>query len=107
MVSLGLGISLSKKPAVMFPGGADLYGSAEFPGTLTTLAPGDSLRVLARVALPEAGVEGHAGGAFIASASLNHVAFRTVNGEILLESQNVGSATSSEYTATSLLGRHE
>jgi hypothetical protein len=60
-----------------------------------------------RVALPEGRVEGQASEPFIASASLNHMAFRTVNREILLDSQNVGSASSPEYTARSLPGPHE
>ena len=55
VMKLGLRISLSNKPGVMFAGGAELYGSAEFPETVANLAPGDSIRVLARVALPEVG----------------------------------------------------
>lgn len=105
LVALGLRISLSKKPGVIFPGGAELFGSAEFPETLVSLAPGNSLRVLTRVALPEVG--GRNADTFVASASLGNESMRTMNGVILSDLQNVGFATSQEYTLASLLRSHE
>jgi hypothetical protein len=100
VMRLGIGISLSKKPAVILPGGADLYGSAESPGTVIDLAPGDTIRVLARVALPEAGGPNPEG--FDAIASLDNQTIRTVNGEVVSDSQDLGFARSPEYTLQSL-----
>jgi hypothetical protein len=104
-MSLGLRIGLSKKPAGIFGGGADLFGSKEFPGTLVSLAPGDSIRVLARVALPQVGnTEPEA---FKASALLGTETIKRVNGELVSESQNVGFADSPEYTLESLFRPHD
>jgi hypothetical protein len=101
VMTLGLRISLSEKPGI-FPGGADLCGSAAFPGTLVNLAPGDAVRVLTRVTLPEThGADPDA--ALVASASLNNETIKTVNGQILSDSQEVGFARSPEYTLQSLL----
>jgi hypothetical protein len=36
---LGLRISLAKRPASIFAGGADLYGSDDFAGTLVNMVP--------------------------------------------------------------------
>jgi hypothetical protein len=102
VMTLGLRISLSEKPGT-FPGGADLYGSAAFPGTLVNLAPGDSIRVLTRVALPEGGDAAPGAETFDASASLVNQTLKTVNGQIVSDSQEVGFARSPEYTPQSLL----
>jgi hypothetical protein len=104
---LCLGISPSKKPGVIFLGGADLYGSAALPGTLMNLAPGDSIRVLTRVALPEVGGAGPRTETFDASASLVYETIRTVNGQIFSDSQEVGFAKSREYTIESLSRLHD
>ena len=87
-MTLGLRISLSEKPGI-FPGGADLYGSAAFPGTLVNLAPGDSIRVLTRVALPEGGDAAPGAETFDASASLVNQTLKTVNGQIVSDSQEL------------------
>src|SRR5947209_8282607 len=55
--TLALRISLSKSPGAFFHGGADLYGNASIPATLVNLAPGESIRVLTRVALGRSGSE--------------------------------------------------
>jgi len=102
VMSLGLRISLSEKPGT-FPGGADLYGSAALAGTLVSLAPGDSIRVLTRVALPEVCGEASNTETFDASASLVNQTIKTVNGQVLSDSQEVGFARSAEYTLQSLL----
>jgi hypothetical protein len=93
VLTLGLRVFLGKKPGVIFPGGADLYGSVSVPATVVTLAPGDSIRVLTKVAM-----SGSESETFVATASLNNETLRTVKGELLLESQEIGFATSGEYT---------
>jgi hypothetical protein len=108
LLTLCLRISFSKKPGVILQGGADLYGSTSFPETLVSLAPGDSIRALTRIALPEARDAGpDAAISFIASASLNDETIRIVNGEILSDIRNLGFASSQEYTSDSLLRRHD
>lgn len=98
---LGLRVSLSKKPGIIFPGGADLYGSASVPATLVTLSPGDTIRVVTRIALP-----GSASEPLLATASLENQTLKTVNRELVLSSQEIGFATSAEYTLGSLLLTH-
>jgi hypothetical protein len=105
LVTLGLRISLSKKPGVIFPGGADFYGSGAFPGTLVSIAPGESIRVLTRVALPEFG--GPNSGTLVASASLGNESMKTMKGAILSDLQNVGFASSREFTLESLRRPHD
>jgi hypothetical protein len=102
VLTLGLRVSLSQKPGVILPGGADLYGSASDPPTLVNLAPGNSMRVIARVALPNS-----VSGPIIATASLDSDTLKRVNGELLLDSREVGFATSNEYTLDSLLREHD
>jgi hypothetical protein len=104
VMRLGLGISPSRKPGVIFPGGAELYGSMAGPGTLINLAPGDSIRILALVALPEVG--GSVSGpeeAFDATASLVDETIRTALGRTFSDSREIGFARSHEYTIKSLL----
>jgi hypothetical protein len=103
VMTLGLRISLSEKPGIIFPGGAELYGSAEFPESLVSLAPGDSIRVLTLVALPEAGGEAPNAEGIDASASLSNQTIRTLNGQLVSDSQEIGFARSQEYTIDSLL----
>jgi hypothetical protein len=106
VIRLGLGISLSKKPGVIFPGGAELYGNKDVPGSLASLAPGDSIRILTRVALPEPGID-HNVEAFEAIASLYNETMKKVNGELVSDSQSLGFARSKEYTFDSLLRLRE
>jgi len=102
LLTLGLRVSLSKKPGVIFPGGAELYGSAELPQTLVSLAPGGSIRVLTRVALPEGPSAPPDSAEIVASASLDNETMSTINGQMLLDSQEIGFARSPEYTVESL-----
>lgn len=101
VMRLSLGISLSKKPGNIFPGGADLYGTTSVPATLINLAPGNSIRVLARVALPELSISGP-GQAFDASASLVNETITMTKGQILSDSKEIGFARSPDYTIESL-----
>ena len=98
VLTLGLRVSLNKKPGTIFPGGTDLYGSASVPATLVTLGPGDSILVLTLVTLPMSGPE-----PLIATASLENQTLKTTNGELALDSQEIGFAMSTEYPLNSLL----
>jgi hypothetical protein len=100
VTTLGLRISLRSKPGAIFPGGAELYGNTKSPGTLAVLAPGDSIRILARVALPDFGSA--KAEAFGASASLGTETLKTVNGQVVSDSTEIGFARSEEYTVDSI-----
>jgi hypothetical protein len=99
---LNLYITTDMRQGIL-PGGADLYGNRAFPGTLVTLAPGKSVRVLTRVALPLVLVADQTSTAvFVAHAVLNDETIRTVDGQTLVDGQEIGSATSPPYTLKSL-----
>lgn len=83
----------------------NLYGSQTFSGTLTTLAPGESLRVLGRVKLPvESSKAETSAPVFVAHIILSTETVKTISGRTVSDSQEIGSASSSEYTAQSLAG---
>ena len=87
----------------MLSGGANLYGSRTSPETLVKLAPGESIRVLTRAALQQASsLEGTGEGVFVGHAVLDEEIVKTSNGETFEDTQEVGSATSGEYTLQSL-----
>lgn len=102
-LTLGLSLSLSNGPGVL-PGGAVLFGRPDSKGTIVNLPPGDSIRVLAKIAIPKVGRPNS--GPFIASASLGTETIKTEKGETSSDFQDVGFATSREYTLDSLLGTH-
>ena len=91
----------SKGPNLL-PGGANLYGNSEVPGSLTTLAPGDSIRVLARIALPLQPTAESTAVLFHAGANLSDETLKVVNGKRVSELHIVGSAYSHEFTLQSL-----
>src|SRR5258708_25047162 len=70
---LSLQVIPHKRPGGILEGGAVLYGSSKLPETMVTLAPGDSIRVLTRVALPQVPPSGP-DTPFVASAMLNNEA---------------------------------
>lgn len=78
-----------------------LYGAQTFPETLLTMAPGESLRVPARVRLfpDKSGAP-----VFTAHVSFNTDKIKITGGRTVLHSQEIGSATSAEYTAQDLTG---
>jgi len=82
-------------------GGANLFGSVAFPGTSVPLAPGESIRVLAKVLFPPAqAVET----SFVAYAGLGSESIKTVGGRTTSMSHEIGYALSQPYTATALFG---
>ena len=78
-----------------------LYGAQTVPSTLMALAPGESIRVRAEVALPR-GSEGNHSTVFVARAMMSDKKIRTVDGERFMESEVVGTAASSDYTPQAL-----
>jgi hypothetical protein len=104
VTSLSLQVIPHKRPGGILAGGAVVYGSSKLPETLMTLAPGDSVRVLTRVALPQiSSAEEEDTVAFVASAMLNSETIKTVGGQSVSEMHEIGSAYSPEYNLQSLL----
>ena len=98
---LGLYLTSDKRQGTVLRGGAQLYGNRSSPGTLVQLAPGDSIRVLAKVGLKPQSAREDRQAVFVAHAVLNDERIRQVNTEAIMDSQEIGSATSSEYTPES------
>ncbi len=99
---LGLTITPVNKPSGMLAGGALLCGRQGVPGTLITLAPGGSIRVLTLVALPSAAEVEAGNGLFSASALLSHETLKNANGNLFSNLQTISSAHSPEFTLGSL-----
>lgn len=80
------------------PGGADLYGSQTHPGTLLTLSPGKSVRVLARLYLPkQPEPEQGTGMSVVAHAVLGQESLKTVRGQTTINSDEIGASSSPAY----------
>jgi hypothetical protein len=79
-----------------------LYGSDAMPGTLGTLAPGELIRVRAEVAVPYVSGTDQASVSFVAHAMMDDRTIRTVGNKRLMDSREIGIATSPEYTPQSL-----
>jgi hypothetical protein len=99
---LSLRVTSDKKAASILPGGADLYGSPSFPATLTTLASGSSIRVLARVVLPPVSYSSTNTSVLVGSAMLNEETVTTLKGKTFLDTREIGFARSAEYSIESL-----
>jgi hypothetical protein len=99
---LSLCVTSDKREAQILPGQAHLYGNEAVPGTLLKLAPSDSIRVLARIALPSPSGAELSGFVLVGHAMLDNETIRTVNGHSLSDLQEIGSASSPEYTLQSL-----
>jgi hypothetical protein len=79
-------------------GGAHLYGNEALLGTLFTLAPGRSVRVLTRVAVPPISATDQDGTvAFVAHVMLDEETISMVDGQPFTDSHEIGSAQSLEY----------
>jgi hypothetical protein len=64
------------------------------------------MQVLAKVALPPIDAQ-HGSPVFVGHATLGKETVKTVNGQILSEAQEIGSASSSEYSPSALLGEQD
>jgi hypothetical protein len=103
---LNLSVTSDKQQSNILLGQASLFGSDSAAGTIVTLAPGESMQVLAKVALPP--IDSHHGSlAFVGHATLGKETVKTVNGQVLSEAQETGSASSSEYSPSALLGEQD
>lgn len=78
-----------------------LYGNDQ-SGTTITLAPGETIRVLAEVALPADPGPNEKGPTLTAWASIDEVTITAANRESTYDSREVGYATSPRYTLQSL-----
>lgn len=94
MQVLTLRLSSSTDLRAELKGGATLFGNANYPGTMLTLAPGQFLRVRSLVAVPSRSTKGSAAN-FTASVDLEKETIRTTNGKTVSESQDLGRAKSS------------
>ncbi len=79
-------------------GGADLYGNETRPRTLLTLSPGKSVRVLAWVKATKELAPEPGAASVVAHAVLDLEALKTVRDQTILNSDEIGSSTSSSYT---------
>jgi hypothetical protein len=100
---LSLYVTSDARRERILPGGAHLYGNDD-SATLITLAPGEAIRVRAKVALPPAsGADKRSTAVFVAHAMLADVTITTVNGKSLMDvTEDLGSAKSPEYTLEAL-----
>jgi hypothetical protein len=80
-----------------------LFGRPEVRGTLIALAPGQSMRVLARVKLPSPSPAGPNAMTLIAGAALSNEIIKTVKGQRISDLQEIGSARSTPFTLWPLL----
>jgi hypothetical protein len=94
----------ANRQQVMLPGGAGLYGNTSVPGTLVSLAPGESIRVLARVTLPT-GEENR--GVIVGRVTLNDETVKTLGGQTSSDTREIGMGESPDYPIRSLLAPHE
>jgi hypothetical protein len=99
---LHLYVRSDKRRMSRLAGGADSYGSRVFTETLVQLSPGDSIRVLARLALPSSLTAGATTAALMAHAALSEEALRIVDGQPFLDTKDLGSASSPEYSLQAL-----
>jgi hypothetical protein len=107
---LSIYITSDKKHEVMLKAGGNprspfvsLYGVDVAHGTVTVLSSGNSIRVRAEVALPQAPVEKAAVQVFVAHGMMDDFKVKEENGKRLMNSSEVGNAASTEYTWDSLL----
>jgi hypothetical protein len=88
----------------MLPGGACLYGNTSVPGTLVSVAPGESIRVLARVTLPT-GEENK--GVIVGRVRLNDETVKTFGTQTSSDTREIGMGESRDYPIRSLVAPHE
>lgn len=92
---LHLYVTWNRVPDSVLPGGADLYGNETHPETLLTILPGKAVRVLAKFKVPKESAPEQGGAALIvAHAVLDLEALKTVGGQTLLNSDEIGFSSS-------------
>ena len=94
---LSLYVTSGKRQDSLLSGRTSLYGSRVSPETLVKLAPGESIRVLTRIGVPQDSA-GTADQVFVGHASLEHQTVKTTNGQTIDNTREVGSASSSDRT---------
>ena len=101
--TLYMAITTGKVPGTVIAATV-LYGSRKFPGTLVALAPGGSIRVLTRIPIlpPETDPKDSI---VTASAILGTDVVKVTDGRSFVEMEEIGSASSPEYT-TQFLPKH-
>lgn len=95
---LHLYLTSTKVQDSALPGGANLYGNQTYPRTLLNLPPGKSVRVLAWVKVPnDLATKQGAAASVVAHAVLDLEALKTVHGQTILHSDEIGSSSSPGY----------
>ncbi|MGH9564497.1 MAG: hypothetical protein ACRD4F_09275 [Candidatus Angelobacter sp.] len=95
---LHLYLTSTKVQDSALPGGADLFGNESHPTTLLALAPGKSVRVLAWAKMPkELAPEPSTAASIFAHAVLDLEALKTVRGQTISNSDEIGSSSSPGY----------
>ena len=103
---LHLYVTSDKRQELTISGRTDLYGKRDSPEAFVKLAPGESIRVLTRVALPtDPSLNGAAQAVFVAHVVLDDETIKTRDGQTTEDTQEVGSAGSSEYKPQSFYKR--
>jgi hypothetical protein len=110
-LNLWLYITSDKRHETVLQAGTDrlnpfvnLYGSHAVQGTVVTLLPGESIRVRAEVSLPPvSNTDQENALVLVAHVVLDRKTITSANGQPIMDSHEVGSATSSEYTREALL----
>jgi hypothetical protein len=104
--ALRLFITVGKDGTRVLPGGTELYGNGQSSKTVAKLAPKESLRVKTRVAIPSTGSGEAMNEILVAHVVLDHQVVKTRNGETSEDDQELGYATSSEFTAMTMQAAH-
>src|SRR4029077_14912425 len=86
---LGLYLTSDKRQETVLRGGAQLYGNRSSTGTMVQLAPGDSIRVLAKVTLKSEPASQNSRVVFVAHVVLNEERIKQVNAEAIMDSQEI------------------
>jgi hypothetical protein len=95
-------VERASRQQVTLPGGAYLYGSSDSPGTIVSLATGESINVLAPVALPS--TDSDNGRVIVGRVSLNDETIKTVRGQTSSEVKEIGCSESRDLSASLSVG---
>jgi len=104
---LGLYVTSNKGQTNILPGQAHLYGNDATPGTLMRLTPGQSVRVIVRVAIPPRTLGSQPGeGVLVGHVRMGEETIQNVNNQIRGDTREIGSASSSEYPLDAVTKLH-